>query len=289
MDADAAGYAPASDPGVATLISPMSSQDTTSSTDTTCYRHPDTYAGVVCQRCDRPICTRCMTQASVGFHCPECVSKGSQRVVRGEAAFGNVQPYITMALIAINVLVFVAELGRGNFNGSVWPPAIDGGEYWRLVTGGFLHVNQMHIFMNMFALWNLGRIFEKVLGSRDYVVLYMGSLLAGSLGVVIAGSAARGASGAIFGLIGALVVLYRSRGISIQQSGLMPTLVINALISFIPGISLAGHVGGFLGGVALAGIYFFADDELRKINKNAVTGAAVALSVVFLAAGILLA
>lgn len=267
----------------------MTSPDTTPTTDETCYRHPDTYAGIVCQRCDRPICTQCMHQASVGFHCPECLSQGKQRVVRGEAAFGNVQPYITMGLIALNVLIFMVEAGRGNFSGAVFAPAIDAGEWWRMFTGGFLHVGQAHVFMNMFALWNLGKIFEKVLGPRDYIVLYMGSLLAGSLGVVIADSAARGASGAIFGLIGALVVLYRSRGISIQQSGLMPTLVINAMISFIPGISLAGHLGGFLGGAAIAAIYFLADDELGKINKHAVTGAAIALSVAFLVAGVVLA
>ena len=282
-------YAAASDAGIATLFSPMTSPETTPSTDTTCYRHPDTYAGVVCQRCDRPICTRCMTQASVGFHCPECLAQGSQRVVRGEAAFGNVQPYVTMALIAINVLIYFVEFSGGRLDGSISAAGVDRGDWWRMISGGFLHVNQMHIFMNMFALWNLGRIFEKVLGQRDYLVLYMGSLLAGSLGVVIGGSLARGASGAIFGLIGALVVLYRSRGISIQESGLMPTLVINGLISVIPGISLAGHLGGFLGGVAIAAIYFFADDELRKINKSAVTGAAIALSLAFFAAGILLA
>ena len=236
-----------------------------------------------------------MTQASVGFHCPECLKGSSQKVISGPQALAGAQPYVTMALIAINVLIWMAENGRGvSFNGNAWSFGIAQGQWWRMITGGFLHAGLGHIFMNMFALWNLGRIFEKMLGVRDYIVLYMGSLLAGSLGAVISGSffgggAARGASGAIFGLIGALVVLYRSRGISIQQSGLMPTLVLNGLISFIPGISLAGHLGGFLGGVALAGIFFFAADELRKINKYAVTAAGVALSLAFFAAGVLLA
>lgn len=238
-----------------------------------------------------------MNQASVGFHCPECLKSNSQKVVKGQAAFGNIQPYVTMGLIGLNVLVWMLERGRSvPFDGNAWAFGVSQGEWWRMFTGGFLHAYGQiwHIFMNMFALWNLGRLFEKALGWRNYFVLYMGSLLAGSLGVVISGSffdgaQGRGASGAIFGLIGALVVFYRSRGISIQQSGLMPTLVMNALISFIPGISLAGHLGGFLGGVALAGIFFYADDELKKLNQHAVTSAAVALSTAFFLVGILVA
>lgn len=272
----------------------------TSGTDTTCYRHGDTYAGVVCQRCDRPICTKCMNQASVGFHCPECLKNASQKVVKGPAAFGNVQPYVTMGLIGLNVLIWLAERNRGvAFDGNAWAVGVAAGEWWRMFSGGFLHAfggqfSLAHIFMNMFALWNLGPMFEKLLGWRNFFVLYMGSLLAGSLGVVISGTffegaPGRGASGAIFGLIGALVVLYRSRGISIQDSGLMPTLVMNGIISFVPGISLAGHLGGFLGGVALASIFFYANNDLKKINKYAVTGAAAALSVAFFALGILIA
>ena len=261
---------------------------------TTCYRHPQTAAGVSCQRCDRPICTQCMNQASVGFHCPECMASSSQRVVRGSQVFAGQEPYVTYALIAINVLIFFGEQATGGFNGAISAAAVGNGDWWRVITAGFLHVSMPHLLMNMFALYQLGPTFEKLLGRVRFVLLYMGALVAGSLGVIVFellgdSSRARGASGAIFGLIGALVVVYRSRGITIAQSGLMPVLAINAFISFLPGISLAGHLGGFIGGAVGGAIAFMWDDQLENYHKEAVGIALGGLAVLWFVLSVVLA
>lgn len=240
-----------------------------------------------CQRCDKTICTSCMHQASVGFHCPSCVKSSPQRVVKGQAAFGGSQPVVTIALIAINVLIFFFEGANGNIALETVTRAIGAGEWWRLITGGFLHGSMFHVGMNMYVLWALGPRFERGLGRTDFLITYVGSLLAGSLGVVVMSSNAEGASGAIFGLFGAMVVLSRSRGISLSDSGLLPLLLINGVISFLPGISLGGHLGGFLGGCAFGAIWYFSNKQLPQALHR--TAAALALCAVLFGAGILLA
>lgn len=228
-----------------------------------------------------------MKQASVGFHCPNCVRQSSQKVVRGPAAFGVATPVVTIGLIAINVLIFFYEQSAGDLPYWTAGGPVDAGEWWRLLTGGFLHGSMAHVGMNMYSLWILGRIFEKNLGPRDYLITYVGALFAGSLGVIVATSSAQGASGAIFGLLAMLVMLYRSRGISLASSGLMPILGINAFVSFLPGISLAGHLGGFLGGLAFGAIWYQSEKILpSRVHR---TAAAVALAVVLFAGGVLLA
>jgi membrane associated rhomboid family serine protease len=234
----------------------------------TCYRHPDRRAGVTCQRCDRPICPQCMSQASVGFHCPECSSKGKQRVYTASTVFGGGQPYVTQVLIAVNVLVYFVTAGNNRFLndyellGSVsvavpgrgvfaLPIGVAHGEWYRLVTGGFLHANVLHLGMNMFALWILGSQLETAIGRVRFGVVYGAALLAGSLGVMILSphEATVGASGAIFGLLGLAVALQRSQGINIWQSGIGGLLLINLAFTFaIPGISIGGHLGGLAGG-----------------------------------------
>src|SRR4051794_8774376 len=142
----------------------------------TCYRHSDRRAGVTCQRCDRPICPQCMSQASVGFHCPECSRQGKQRVFTGPAVFGGGQPVVTQILIAINVVMYLATASNARFTadyellGSAQvvfrgevipvPVGVAHGEWYRLITGGFLHANIVHIALNMFALWVLGSQLE---------------------------------------------------------------------------------------------------------------------------------
>lgn len=264
----------------------------------TCYRHPGEPAGIVCQRCDRPICPKCMHQASVGFHCPECVKAGKQQVISGPGAFGIVRPLLTQVLIGINVAVFaigmVVERSNvlgGDVSGSfheklalvahVWVrgntlfdgPApgtqeigVGAGEWYRLVTSGFLHYGIFHLAVNMYALWILGTVTERLAGRLRFGIVYGVSLLAGSLGALLLSpdGFTAGASGAIFGLMGALFIAERAAGIPFRSSGLLPVLVLNLVITFgIPGISIGGHLGGLVGG-AISGWVLF--DLARRPN-----------------------
>jgi len=200
-----------------------------------------------------------MHQASVGFHCPECTRSGAQKVVRTGQL--STEPTVTKVLIGVNVAVSVLMVLTGGdlqqFSGDIlrdyglWGPFVRHGEIYRLVTGGFLHAGPLHIAFNMYALWILGREVERALSRRWLLVTYGVSLLAGSLGVMLLDPNALtvGASGAIFGLFGLIVVVQRSRGINVWTSGLGPVLLINLAITFaIPGISIGGHLGGLAGG-----------------------------------------
>ncbi|MBX3285663.1 MAG: rhomboid family intramembrane serine protease [Actinobacteria bacterium] len=241
----------------------------------TCYRHPDQPAGVICQRCDRPICPRCMHQASVGFHCPECTKAGKQKVYQGIGSL-QTRPVLTQVLIGINVAVFllvVALDGSGAIGGDsgqvhldygliakfhqgpfVFPGyGVGEGEWYRMVTSGFLHYGVIHLLMNMYALWILGAAVEHLGGRARFGAIYAASLMGGSLGALLLspGSLTAGASGAIFGLMGAIFLAHRAQGIPFRNSPLLPVLLINALFTLgISGISIGGHLGGFLAGAA---------------------------------------
>lgn len=237
---------------------------------TTCYRHPDRTAGVVCQRCDRPICAWCMNQASVGFHCPECLKSGKQQVRTGAAAFGTPDKGIaTMILIALNVAVFAIGLGGGSGIGqrssvitdyAIFGPAIDvNGEWYRIITGAFLHANLIHIGFNMYLIWLIGRQLEAALSWWRFSLLYFATLLAGSFGALLVSPTAFtvGASGAGFGLFGALMIAQRASGINVWDSGLAPILLFNLALTFgISGISIGGHVGGLLGGLLVGWLFW---------------------------------
>jgi membrane associated rhomboid family serine protease len=236
-----------------------------------CYRHPDRETGLSCSECGRPICTECMTVAPVGLRCPDHSGKpqGVARVRRQVRSVGwaGTGALVTKALIAINVLVFLAEIGTGSvadnlltgniFGGVVDRFALQGhevanGDWWRLVTAGFLHANVLHIGLNMFILWLVGAPLEEMLGRGRYLLLYFVSLLAGSAGALLQAPLVNtvGASGAIFGLFGALLVLeYFATGqiVGGQAFGL---IVINLIFSFaFNNISWGGHIGGLFGGI----------------------------------------
>src|SRR4051794_32283046 len=150
----------------------------------TCYRHPGRETGVSCSNCGRPICPDCMTPTPVGMRCPECAAQKTKvktmRQVRGE-------PRVTYALIAINVIAFLAS-GQFGFNsscvsqvctkGALAGPLVDNGDYWRLVTSGFLHAGPLHIAFNMYLLYILGNMLEPAIGSIRFGILYFASLLA---------------------------------------------------------------------------------------------------------------
>jgi membrane associated rhomboid family serine protease len=240
---------------------------TDESYDWRCYRHADREAGVKCRRCERPICPDCMISAPVGFQCPSCV-KGAPAVrTMRNLRSATSDPYVAFTLIAVNVVVFLAGQGRGNQTRSLGldGPDVADGEWWRIVTSGFLHFDLMHLGFNMFLLWWLAKMLEPSLGRVRFVVLYAVALLGGGLGVLLLDPNAitGGASGAVFGLMGASVVLMRSRGIDVMQSGLGGLVIINVLLSFRPGVSLGGHLGGLVAG-ALAGAIVARTDGDRQ-------------------------
>jgi len=236
----------------------------------TCYRHPDRVTGLSCSECGRPICTECMTMAPVGIRCPEHSGKpqGVQRVTKGvrRAAFESTGAKVTKALIAINVSVYVAELltgggvnGTGStiyLHGVLFGPALDNGDWWRLLTAAFLHYGPVHLIMNMVGLYWFGSLLEQRLGSGRYVLLYLVSGLAGSAGALLWSNGfltpTVGASGAIFGILGAGLVLEQQRDYVFGGSAL-GVILINFVLTFsISSISKGGHIGGLVGGIVCA-------------------------------------
>jgi membrane associated rhomboid family serine protease len=252
-----------------------------------CYRHPDRETGLSCSECGRPICVDCMTVAPVGIRCPEHAgarpravvaasrpaSIAGKRVRRTAARHGYVIPEfsVTRLLVVVNVLIYLAELaGGGTVSGTnnwifdhgalvINATYADGtaaglahGEWWRLITAAFLHYGPLHLGLNMLALWWLGSPVEAALGRGRYVLLYFASGLAGSAGALLLSPNAItvGASGAIFGILGALLVLeYQVTGSLAGQA--MTLIVINLAFSagFSSNISLGGHVGGLIAGI----------------------------------------
>ncbi|MCB0972025.1 MAG: rhomboid family intramembrane serine protease [Acidimicrobiales bacterium] len=287
----------------------------------TCHWHPDRQAGVICQRCDRPICPSCMHQASVGFHCPECTRSGAQKVYRGPAAF-EVRPILTFVLIGLNVAVFalvVAIGGASALGGSTTSVHVDlalvaklwqqgdtlyvvplpdttgigvgEGQWYRLVTSGFLHYGAIHIAFNMYVLYVLGPVLERSTGRLRFGLIYGVSMLGGSLGALLVDPQAltAGASGAIFGLMGALVLAYRSMGVRIQDSPVFGILMLNLVITFlVSGISVGGHVGGLVGGLATGWLFY---DLARRsdVDKRLPVVLAGGLAVALALAGVVVA
>jgi membrane associated rhomboid family serine protease len=229
-----------------------------------CYRHPDRETGVTCSECGRPICTECMYFAPVGIRCPDHSGQpqGAQRVTQGvrRASIEGTGALVTKVLVALNVAVYLLELAAGgNLNGTgnriylegvLFGPFVADGEWWRLFTAMFLHYGPLHLAFNMLALWWFGAAVEQVLGRGRYLLLYLVSGLAGSTGALIFSpeNPTVGASGAIFGILGAAVVLERQRTY-VLGGGALGIIVLNLIITFaIPGISIGGHLGGLAGG-----------------------------------------
>lgn len=230
-----------------------------------CYRHPDRETGLSCSDCGRPICVDCMTAAPVGIRCPDHSGKpqGAAKVVRTarRTAGEGTGAVITRALIAINVAVYLLQLAGGSGvngnrgwifeHGALFGPLVAAGDWWRLFTAAFLHYGPIHLGLNMLALFWFGDVVERSLGRGRFLLLYLVSGLAGSAGALIANPTAVtvGASGAIFGVLGALLILeWQATGSFTGQA--MTLIVINLAFSFaVSGISYGGHIGGLIGGI----------------------------------------
>ncbi len=231
-----------------------------------CYRHPNRETGVSCSECGRGICPDCMVFAPVGIRCPDHAGRaqGTARVTKGvrRAAFEGTGALVTKALIALNVLVFLVNLAQGSSLNQVsgtlfvrWalyiPGGLDQGEWYRLITAAFLHASLIHLAMNMLILWIVGAPVEQAIGRGRFLALYFVSGLAGSAGALLLSPNAItvGASGAIFGILGAALVLEAQRNYVLggQAFGL---IAFNLIITFAFSsyISVGGHVGGLVGG-----------------------------------------
>ncbi|WP_406389384.1 rhomboid family intramembrane serine protease [Streptomyces sp. NBC_00887] len=262
---------------------------------TSCYRHPSYEAYVRCTRCDRYICPDCMREASVGHHCVECVKEGQRSVRRARSLFGGevpatAAPVVTYVLMALNIVAYVVEVvrsetvdrfgmlgailvdpaGRQYYYGGEQVPGFDlvgvaDGEWYRLLTGAFLHLppdtsfGVMHLVFNMFALWNLGRVVEGHLGRARYLALYLLSAVGGSVLVYLVSpeNTTVGASGAVFGLAASFYVINRRlrsdmHAVNRFMAGFLLWMVISAAFT-----SWEGHLGGLLtGGLVTYGLAY---------------------------------
>lgn len=255
---------------------------TTEPVDNHCYRHPDRETYVRCQRCGRPICGQCQTLAPVGVHCPECVreargSSGSRPIgVRMGRAMssGSGRPVITISIIAVCAIVFILECltGLSPLTGggrsvvenvlAYYPHAILTAP-WSVITVNFVHANILHIASNMVSLFFVGVPLERYLGRARFAAVFFISGIGAVVGVdFFANEEVVGASGAIFGILGALLVFNRRIGISLQQ--LVFLVVFNLAISFaVPGIAWQAHIGGLIVGAAL-GLLLLRTSAIRR-------------------------
>jgi len=281
----------------------------------TCYRHPDRTTYISCQRCGRPICPECQTQAAVGVHCPECVREGRAAATaspgaRVAQALRPGRSVVTYALMGLIVVAYAAQwlTGQALTNAWVLDPSRVGAEPWRLLTSAFLHAptSFIHILFNLYALYALGPALESFLGRARFLALYLIAAIGGSLGVLViyelailtdgaiieatggflTPNAALGASGAVFGLMGAYLPLRRAIGVNVTQ--LLIVLGVNVALGFLIGrIAWEAHLGGLAVG-ALIGWIFLRTRRREQRNRQigAVAGVAaglIAIVVVFVA------
>lgn len=260
-----------------------------------CVRHPDRPTGLACVRCGRPACPDCLREASVGYQCVDCVNEGMRTQRQPATVAGSRSALRRMiavpVLIVLNVGVFVwtaiqAHSITNNVasdafqQGALVPAQVDIGEWWRLITSGFLHFGSLggygpvHLIFNMFALYVLGRDLEPLLGWARFTAVYMLALLGGSASVMVFGepyAGVAGASGAIYGLFGGIaVVVFR---LKLSLTPVLGLLAINIFLSVtLPGISLLGHLGGLVAGALVTAGIVYAPRERRNLVQACVVG-----------------
>ncbi len=237
-----------------------------------------------------------MTPASVGFHCPNCAKAGAQKVVRPGGLSNSLG--VTQVIMGLCVLAFVGQMvtnDRLTDDGLLWGPYVANGEWWRVVTSGFLHTGLMHIGFNMYALYLFGQGLEAGIGRLRFALVYAGGLAGGSLAVLAFDftQPTLGASGAVLGLAGAMAGILASQGRSIFQTGLGGIFLINLALPLLPGVNISfwGHFGGIAGGFLTAGVITGVQRSVGRDPKKAplIDGAAAAMVVALFAASILVA
>ncbi|MGW6930159.1 rhomboid family intramembrane serine protease [Lentzea sp. NPDC054927] len=263
-----------------------------------CARHSDRPTRLTCTRCDRPMCPECLRDASVGMQCVDCVNEGQRSVRRPRTLAGaevsNSRPIITQVMIALNVLAYVVTVVQsgspmnnsrsGLFTAtSMIPDLTANGEWWRIVTSGFMHFGLIHLALNMAALYVVGTIVEQELGKLRYSAVYFLSLLGGSAAAFFFGTVCQqlaGASGAVFGLMGALLIVFKRQKRDI--STIVVIVGINLVSNLFTNASLLGHLGGFVIGGLLTLAMVRAPAQNRNVYQiGAVVAAVVLLGVMF--------
>ena len=253
---------------------------------TTCYRHPDRETGVSCQRCDRYICVDCATPGAIGFLCPE---DAGDRVKIHRSRFAQ-SPFqaapVTLVLIAINFLIYIALFVIPDFEQQVvlvkYYQDSELGLISRVITSGFAHstTDILHILFNMYSLYILGTIIEPMIGKLRFLALYFLAMFGGAIAFIWFApfeSAVVGASGAIFGLMGAYLVLLRA--LRLDASQMYVVIGINLLFGFSPGIAWQAHVGGLVVGAAVAAILAMTRSKAqRALQISLLVGLTVVLS-----------
>ena len=227
-----------------------------------CINHFERETNVYCSRCEHYICTDCMRSASIGYQCPECASD-STPIIRGInknrfiPSQGNNQGtrFLSITLISIYVAQFVlGDILISNF--ALFAPSVSTGQWWRLFTAGFLHGSILHLLFNVYILWILGSQLESILGKRKFIIIYFVSLMGGSIASFLFspfGTYSIGASGAIFGLMGAMLVVGRKKRLDISQVAVL--VILNVAIGFVlSGIDWRAHLGGLAAGALIAWI-----------------------------------
>ena len=280
-----------------------------------CYRHPGRETYVRCTRCDRPICPDCMRDAAVGHQCPECVTEGRRTQRQPRTAFGasalGQRGYVTITFVAINILMLLlsvasaknsgaalygrslggliggatplmdklAVLGQCDAGGVTVPCGVADGEYHRLFTAMFMHFGLIHLLFNMWALWILGRALESMFGPARFLAIYLVCGLGGNVAAYLfqPGALSAGASTAIFGLFAVLFVALRRPRLS--TSSVLPVIVINLIFTLtVPGISIAGHLGGLVtGGLVGAGVAYAPRANRTAVQVGVLVGAVLLL------------
>ncbi|WP_456786173.1 rhomboid family intramembrane serine protease [Cellulomonas sp. P5_C5] len=233
---------------------------------------------VRCQRCGRPTCPECQRPAAVGIHCVDCVAEAARALPTTRTALGGVRhdgrPVVTLTLIGLCVVSFVLQLVLpGWTNRWLFQPVAAFYEPWRFLTAAFLHSpgQYLHIVFNMVALWFVGPTLEKTLGRARYITLYLMSAIGGSVGSVLLATATDGwastsvgASGAVFGLFGAILVVSKRLGGDVR--GILVLIGINLALGFVmSNIAWQAHVGGLVTGGLLAAAYAYAPPARRQL------------------------
>jgi membrane associated rhomboid family serine protease len=262
-----------------------------------CPRHPDRISYVRCQRCGRPVCPECQRQAAVGVHCVDCVRDAARTAPTPRTAFGaplrDGRPLVTYTLIGLNIVSYVLQMVVAGprldwTQVLIFAPFLGEYEPWRFLTAAFLHGSTLHIAFNMFALWVVGQNLELALGRARFLALYGLAAVGGAVMVLLLASpdpggdwtrGLVGASGAVFGLFGAILLVLRRLGRSARP--IVTIIAINAVIGFVvPNISWQAHLGGLLVGALLGAGYAYAPRKRRREVSLAVTvGVAVLLAV----------
>ena len=260
-----------------------------------CPRHSDRVSYVRCQRCSRPTCPECQRPAAVGIQCVDCVREGQKSIRMPRTQFGakvtqGDRPVVTLTIIVICVALWLLQQASPIVGQDLdFSPSLGRAEPWRFLTSAFLHGPLYHIMFNMYALWVVGQYLEPLLGRLRFATLYLVSAVGGSIGYLWLTSpqinlasgtyswvATVGASGAVFGLFGAMLVLNRHLGRS--SAGIAVVILINGVIGFIyPGIAWQAHLGGLITGVVVAGVITATASQSRRRFQLPVMAAVLVL------------